>query len=158
MDSTHDAPSRIPWPPLLLAGSIALAFTIDWWLVPLPFPLAEVAVVRAVGLLLLIAALAVIAWSTVEFGRHATTVRPDRPSTALIQSGPFAWSRNPIYLAETVGLLAAAIVWNMMALVFVAPLFVVAVTALAIRREEAFLARRFGATYDDYCSRVPRWF
>jgi protein-S-isoprenylcysteine O-methyltransferase Ste14 len=158
MSNPGDAPSRIPWPPILLAGVIALAVALDRWVVPLPVPLAEHLAVRAIGFALLIAAIAVAIWTALTFRRHDTTIRPDRPSRTLIDSGPFAYSRNPIYLAEIVALAAAGVVFNRLTLVLVAPLFKVLVERLAVRREEAFLLHRFGAAYEAYCQRVGRWF
>ncbi len=157
MSNAQDTPSAFPWPPVLLAGAIGLALAVDRWIMPLPVPFAEVGAVRAAGAALLMAAVVVFFWTALQFRQHGTTIRPDRASTALIESGPFAWSRNPIYLAETIALLGAAIVFNKLTLVLVAPLFAVLVSRLSIRPEEAFLERRFGPLYEVYCSRVGRW-
>ena len=157
MSNEQDAPSAFPWPPVLLAGAIALALAVDRWVAPLPVPFAEVGAVRVVGIGLLLGAAVVFVWTASQFKRHGTTIRPDRASTALVERGPFAWSRNPIYLAETIALLGAAIVFNKLMLVLVTPVFAVLVGRLAIRPEEAFLERRFGLLYVAYTSRVRRW-
>ena len=157
MSNVHDAPSAFPWPPVLLTGAVALALAIDRWVAPLPVPFAEVGAVRAGGALMVLGAFAITVWAARQFRQHGTTIRPDRASIALIETGPFAWSRNPIYLAETIALLGAAIVFNKLTLAVVAPVFAVLVSRLAIRPEEAFLERRFGPVYEAYCSRVRRW-
>jgi len=156
-NAPEDRPSTIPWPPILLAGAIVSALAVDRWVLPLPVPLAEHGLVRAAGMAVLAGAIAFSVWAGVAFRRHDTTIRPDRASTTLIQSGPFAATRNPIYLSEVVGLAAAGIVFNKLAFVLVAPLFMALVDRLAIRREEAFLRARFGAAYAHYCERVGRW-
>ena len=157
MSNELDAPSAFPWPPLLLAGVVGSALAVDRWLMPLPLPFAELTAVRAAGLVILLSSVALLVWAAVEFQRHDTTIRPDRESRALITSGPFAWSRNPIYLAEIVALLGAALVFNKLMLALGAPVFGVLVTALAVRPEEDVLKRKFGLAYEDYCHHVRRW-
>jgi protein-S-isoprenylcysteine O-methyltransferase Ste14 len=74
-----------------------------------------------------------------------------------VATGPFAFSRNPIYLGEVIALVGAGISFNRLWLVLVAPIFGFAVQRLAIEREEAYLERRFGSSYLDYKARVRRW-
>ncbi|MGE0766759.1 MAG: isoprenylcysteine carboxylmethyltransferase family protein [Hyphomicrobiaceae bacterium] len=153
----EDRPSAIPWPPALFAASVLMALALDWWLLRLPFPFAETGPVHYAGMLLLLGAIVLAVWAMLEFRRHATSIRPDRGSTALMATGPFAFSRNPIYLAEAIGLAGAGISFNRLWLVVAAPIFLYAVTRFAIEREEAYLERRFGAAYADYKARVRRW-
>ena len=96
-------------------------------------------------------------WALWLFGRHRTGLLPGQESTAMIEEGPFRLSRNPLYvglLVLYVGLaLLAPTFWGLV-------LFPVAVLLLlwgAILPEERFLHERFGAPYDDYRRRVPRW-
>ena len=155
--SSDDRPSRFPWPPVLLAGSIALALAFDRWVVPLPVPFAEMSLVKAAGWLLLAQGLGLVAWAIVTFWQHATSIRPDRAASVLLTTGPFTYSRNPIYLGETLSVFGAGLAFNRLSLVLVMPLFVLAVTRLAIRGEEAHLARRFGEAYAHYCDQAGRW-
>ena len=152
-----DRPNRFPWPPVLLAGSIALALAFDRWVVPLPVPFAEMSLVKAGGWLILAQGLGLVAWAIYLFHQHATPIRPDRAARVLMTTGPFATTRNPIYLGEALCLLGAGLVFNRLSLMLVAPLFVLAVTRLAIRGEEAHLARRFGEAYARYCDQAGRW-
>jgi protein-S-isoprenylcysteine O-methyltransferase Ste14 len=96
-------------------------------------------------------------WSLALFHRHRTGLLPGEPTHALIEEGPFRVSRNPLY----VGLLALYLALAVLASTFWAlALFPAAVLLLdwgAIRPEERFLHRRFGAEYDDYARRVRRW-
>jgi protein-S-isoprenylcysteine O-methyltransferase Ste14 len=91
------------------------------------------------------------------FGRHQTGLLPGQATNVLIEEGPFRVSRNPLYvglLALYMGLaLLAPTFWGL--LLF--PAAVLLVLWGAIRPEEQFLHRRFGAEYDDYASRVRRW-
>jgi protein-S-isoprenylcysteine O-methyltransferase Ste14 len=77
---------------------------------------------------------------------------PDR----LITTGPYAVTRNPMYLGHLVFLAGLALVTR-------SPLAVVAAVghvpwfAARVHRDELRLQERFGAPYDEYCSQVPRW-
>ncbi len=99
----------------------------------------------------------IIALSYREFFRARTTLRPDRGASALIRSGPFAFSRNPLYVAVMI-VLAGIGVWvnNLWVLGMLVPLFF-AMSLAVIVPEERYLDSRFGKTYLDYQKRVRRW-
>ncbi|WP_036553881.1 methyltransferase family protein [Nocardioides insulae] len=105
------------------------------------------------------AAVVVAAAGSREFYRHGTTVdpvHPDRAST-LVTSGPFRFTRNPMYLGMT-GLLVAHAVWRGRPVaVLPAAAFVVYLDRFQIPPEEEALTANFGEDYDDYRSSVPRW-
>jgi protein-S-isoprenylcysteine O-methyltransferase Ste14 len=78
-------------------------------------------------------------------------------ATQLNTSGPYAHARNPLYLGNlgiTLGLCVIAHEWII--LIVVASLFAIQYHAI-IAAEEGFLRRQFGAAYDDYCAKVPRF-
>jgi protein-S-isoprenylcysteine O-methyltransferase Ste14 len=68
-------------------------------------------------------------------------------ASALVTDGFFAWSRNPIYVADALALLAFALL----------VLFIAYVDRFQIRPEERALRARFGADYERYCAKVRRW-
>jgi protein-S-isoprenylcysteine O-methyltransferase Ste14 len=108
------------------------------------------------GLLLILAGEGLRLWAVHHIGAISRT-RTDRLGP-LIDSGPFAWVRNPLYLGNialwTGFALSTGVVW----LALVAG-FVLAVEYHAIVRwEETLLASRLGAAYRAYTARVPRWF
>ena len=156
-EPSNDRPSSFPWPPVLLAVAIAAALGLDSFVLRLPVPFAEVSMVHFSAMTLLFAGLVLIVWAAFQFPRHETSIRPDRGSNALVAAGPYAFSRNPIYLGEAIALVGAGISFNRLWLLLVVPVFVVAMTRLAIEREEAYLERRFGSAFSDYESRVRRW-
>jgi protein-S-isoprenylcysteine O-methyltransferase Ste14 len=153
---TDHTPNRIPWPPLIVLATAAAAFVLTWF-IPLraeflrwPGPRLIGAVILATGLGLDVAAMLTMA-------RRRANILPHRAATALVTTGPFALSRNPIYLGNTLVLAGFA-------LAFAAPWFLVAAAAeawlverLAIRREEAHLAATFGPAWSDYARQTPRW-
>lgn len=149
-----ERPNRLPWPPVLYAAALvgALGLNAIWPLgFELPWPWRIVGIgILGVGLGLDLSAIFMLL-------RHRTTFRPDRGTTALVTSGPYAMSRNPIYLGNTIALaglaLATDIVWLLAAL----PLVTWTIQKLAIEREERHLAAVFGGTWDVYRRRVRRW-
>lgn len=150
------APSRIPWPPLLLAGLIGLAYAAEsLWHISADLPLPSW--LRVVGMALVIISLALIIWSALTLWRAATTVRPDRSVSSLVVSGPFSMSRNPIYLADTLLLFGLSLSLDWLILLPSAALFVALVDRLAIRPEERHLAAKFPSAFEAYRSRVRRW-
>jgi len=74
----------------------------------------------------------------------------------LVQSGPFAHVRHPIYSALLGLLLATGLALSTALLTAIAVVFYVAGTLWRASREEALLRGHFGAAYDDYARRVPR--
>jgi protein-S-isoprenylcysteine O-methyltransferase Ste14 len=93
------------------------------------------------------------------FRRARTTVNPLTPdaTTALVESGIYRLTRNPMYLGFLL-LLLAEIVWlaNPVALL-AAPAFVLYLNRFQIGPEERALRNRFGAKFQSYSHRVRRW-
>jgi protein-S-isoprenylcysteine O-methyltransferase Ste14 len=142
---------------VLFAAALLVAWALDRFVLGLPVPFAELALVDWLGRIMIGASLGLLFWGASAFRQHQTTIRPDRPANALITSGPFALSRNPLYLAEALLLAGVALTFNKLSFLAVVPLFVLAVTKLAIEGEERHLAAKFGQAYLDYCVRVRRW-
>ena len=89
--------------------------------------------------------------------RLRANILPHRAATTLVTTGPFAVSRNPIYLGNTLLVAGAAPALDNPWFLPAALIAAFAVTQLAIRREEAHLAARFGSQWRDYANRTPRW-
>lgn len=143
---------RFP-PPLTLAISVATGLMLDR-LVPAPIcgGLGKWAgwILFAAGLCLFISAL-------LRFKKSGTNVEPWKPATSMIRSGPYRFSRNPIYLSMIMAHTAAALWadswWLMATMVLMTAVF----TKTVIEREESYLERRFGREYLDYKASVRRW-
>ena len=148
----QERPNRVPWPPLLTVGLIAIAWVVGR-VVPVPLPDG----LAVPGWALIGAALAADVWAALTFRRHRANIRPDRAATTLIADGPFAHSRNPIYTANVAlaaGLgLATGNAWQLAA----AAILFVLLREMAVKREEAHMAARFGKAWTDYTTRVRRW-
>ncbi len=151
------APNTLPWPPILFAGLALLALGLHWAM-PLPWPAGAGRVVLAgAGLCLACAAVALDVTAALAFRRHRTTILPHRGATALITDGPFAKSRNPIYVANTMLVAGAGLLFGVAWLLLAALCAAFLTRKLAIEREERHLAARFGKAGDDYAARTPRW-
>jgi protein-S-isoprenylcysteine O-methyltransferase Ste14 len=144
-------------PPVLLA-LICLA---AMWGVSRSFPSLDVALRfrGAISAAIATVGVAVGLAGVATFRRSRTTVDPTRPDRAstLVASGIYRVTRNPMYVALALALVAAAIWFSNMLAVIVVPVFIAWITRLQIIPEERALRARFGAGYDDYAARVPRW-
>ena len=142
---------RLNLPPLWLIGFMAAA----WGLARLWAPLGEVLLWPGRGLVAV--GIALIVWSALAFRRARTTIVPHQAPSALVEAGPYRFSRNPIYLADLVILAGAALILGApLALILLVP-FREVLLRLFIRPEEAVLERDLGPAYLDYKARVRRW-
>jgi protein-S-isoprenylcysteine O-methyltransferase Ste14 len=99
----------------------------------------------------------VLLWAWGLFRKSGTPTRPSAQATALVTSGPFRFSRNPMYLAIVVMLLGLA-VWVGSLPMLIAPVGFFAVMSLVfIPDEERRLRETFGAAYLSFTQRVRRW-
>jgi protein-S-isoprenylcysteine O-methyltransferase Ste14 len=100
---------------------------------------------------------ALAALSVREFRRVGTSVVPGDPSTMLVDSGPYRFTRNPIYIGIVLFYFGLAIVmtsaWMLLLLI---PVLIVLQRGV-VEREEAYLQAKFGEAYRKYQTRVPRW-
>jgi protein-S-isoprenylcysteine O-methyltransferase Ste14 len=157
MTSSTDRPNTIPWPPMIYIG-FALAGILLHKFVPLGWPDGAFRIVLAAfGLCLICGGLALELVTALTFRRHRTTILPHRGATALITDGPFAKSRNPIYLGNTFLLLGAGLLSGIAWLVPAALAAAFTTQKLAIEREERHLAARFGEAWRAYAALTPRW-
>jgi protein-S-isoprenylcysteine O-methyltransferase Ste14 len=145
---------RVP-PPVVMAAAAFLM-----WVAAKAVPALDFeAPTRAAGIALFAAGLAIGVGAFLQFRKAATTINPMTPdkSSALVTDGLYRLSRNPIYVADVLVLLACALlVANALAFLMVA-LFVAYVDRFQIRPEERALRERFGTQFDLYCRSVRRW-
>ena len=89
--------------------------------------------------------------------RGGGTPAPIDPPKKLVVDGPYGVIRNPMYWAVTLVILGEAALFRSIALVVEAILLFTAASLFVLLYEEPALRRKFGAEYDEYCRRVPRW-
>jgi len=152
--SLSDSPNVVVLPPVMYALAFAVGLVLHW-LAPRPIVSSNArywvgGVIVAVG-----AALAL--WARALMKRAGTNVNPALPTTALVTTGPFRLSRNPLYVALTLVYVGLALLVNTVwVLVLIVPVLLVLHYGV-VRREERYLEAKFGAAYDVYRSHVRRY-
>ena len=155
-ESEKDTPGVIAPPPLLFAGMLALALALDWMFAGPNLMLPAVA--RYVGGAVLIAAgLAIPIAAITRFRAVGTEVHPWRPSTALVTTGIYRYTRNPMYLGMTLIYAGLAMISDSVIAFALVPALLLLVTGGVIKREERYLEVKFGEPYRAYKRQVRRW-
>ena len=152
--NAKDTAGVIAPPPLIYLAAAVLGLILRF-LAPTPFLPRGLAFV--LGAVLIVIAVWLSAWGVRAMRRAGTSEKTSLPTTALVTTGPFRFSRNPLYVSLTlcyVGIaIAAQSIWSLALLFVVLP----AVQRGVIDREERYLERRFGTDYVRYKKRVRRW-
>lgn len=113
---------------------------------------------RALGWVLIVAGLALDGWSIATQYRAGTSPVPDGKHTALVTWGPYAWTRNPIYIAHTLVALGVGLVWTRSAWALVTAAGAWSITnRVTVPAEEATLEGLFEDEFERYRGRVGRW-
>jgi protein-S-isoprenylcysteine O-methyltransferase Ste14 len=96
-------------------------------------------------------------WGETVMRRAGTNIKPSQPTTAIVQTGPFRFSRNPLYISLTLFYLGVCLMFNALWPLLLLPPLLVVVQRGIIYREERYLEAKFGEEYRDYRRRVRRW-
>ncbi len=155
MSDPADTASVIIWPPIAWALAV-LAGLAPQWLMPLPFMPAPVPAAW-VGGMVFVLALALAAWAITTITRAGSNVPTNMPTTAIVQAGPYRFTRNPIYLGMFLGQIGLAIAFDSLWLLVTLVSFAFVIRYGVVAREEAYLERKFGDAYRHYRARVRRW-
>jgi protein-S-isoprenylcysteine O-methyltransferase Ste14 len=155
MDDTADTAHVVVRPPLAWGLAVIAGLALNW-LVPLQFLPAEMPA-GFVGAMVVVVALALFAWAIVTITRAGSNVPTNRPTTSIVERGPYRFTRNPIYLGMFLGLIGLAIAFNTLWLLLMLVPFALVIRYGVVAREEAYLERRFGDVYRRYRARVRRW-
>ncbi|HET7535249.1 MAG TPA: isoprenylcysteine carboxylmethyltransferase family protein [Candidatus Didemnitutus sp.] len=105
--------------------------------------------VQLVGFFLLIAAAMGRLWAYAYIG--------GRKNAELCREGPYALTRNPLYVFSFVGVIGACLALEIPSLCVISVVFYLGYYALVIRAEEKRLSALFGSAFTDYCAKVPRF-
>ncbi len=153
-DVGQDRPGMLVRPPVLLILAILIGLGLQrlWPLRFVPDRLEGIVGPVVVGLGVILFAL-----SVGRLRRAGTGFRAGDPTTVIVKSGPYRWSRNPIYLSFIL-FLAGLAIWldNAWLLVLEVP-FVALLRYAVIAKEEAYLERKFDEEYRRYKTSVRRW-
>lgn len=153
-EGAKDAPGVVAPPPLIYAVGLLLGLALDSI-----FPVAVLpdTAQYVAGLVLIGAAIPIAVSVLRRFKRAGTNLDVRKPTTVIVTTGPFRYSRNPVYVGLSLlyaGIgIAADSLW---VLGLLAPVLLVMHHGV-ILREERYLERKFGADYLRYKANVRRW-
>ena len=153
-DTQRDTAGVVAPPPLIYLAGLIIGLVLDALLPQGELPWA---VRWILGGALALGGVALLLSFNTAFVRRGTAVEPWKPTTAIVTTGPYRFTRNPAYLGMAllyIGLtLLADAPWALLVLPFV-----IAVTdRMVIAREERYLERKFGEEYLSYKRTVRRW-
>ncbi|MHB8652030.1 MAG: methyltransferase family protein [Minisyncoccota bacterium] len=154
LTETSDSPGVIVPPPFVYMGGLVAGVVLQWLkpVVVLPKKLTV-----PLGVTLVIISVALVVAAMRAFIKAKTNIDVRKPTTSIVESGPYRFSRNPIYLSMTLLVLGiAAWVNTLWILIMLVPILVVMQLGV-IAREEAYLTKKFGEKYLQYKSKVRRW-
>ncbi len=143
---------RFP-PPLIFLGVVLIGPVIDrlLGLPPLPIP-------GWLGLVFLILGFPLVGIAVGLFRRLGENPVPSTPTEGIIDTGIYAYTRNPMYLGMAIVYIGIAILLASMPSLLLWPLALYLIRTYVIAREERYLEAKFGASYVAYKARVGRWF
>ncbi len=122
-----------------------LRFFPEWW------------IGHAVGWPLVLAGVLLLAWSVRTMSRASVDPDPNEPPTAIVATGPYALSRNPIYVSFNVAYVGITFMVNTVWPIAVLPVGIALLYYGVIASDESYLERVFGDEYRQYKPRVRRW-
>jgi protein-S-isoprenylcysteine O-methyltransferase Ste14 len=149
-----DNPGVVAPPPLIYLGAFLIVLVCRWFW-PIPIDVGS----RGLwpGLMMIALGAGIAIWGRRTMAAAGTNVNPSRPALTIVSSGPFRFSRNPLYLSLTtiyLGLTLAVNTW--WGVVVLIPLLLVMHGGVVLR-EERYLEQKFGEQYRQYLARVRRY-
>lgn len=149
-----DNPGVIAPPPLIYAGTLAAGLLANR-LRPIPF--LPPAVGRILGPLLITFGALIGVLGFRAMSRAGTNVDPYKPSTTIVEEGPYRYTRNPLYVGMTLIHIGVSAFANALPPILLLPIALAVMRRGVIEREERYLERKFGNEYLSYKTRVRRW-
>jgi len=150
----QDHAGAIAPPPLIFGLPLAVGLYEDR---SNPLGVLSPRVAMIIGGAIIFVALVILVATFLQFRRRRTTILPYRPTTAIVDSWPYSFTRNPMYLAMALVYIGIALFFNSLWPFLLLPLVLLVMHRGVIEREERYLEQKFGSDYVDYRSRVPRW-
>jgi protein-S-isoprenylcysteine O-methyltransferase Ste14 len=141
-------PPQIAFVALVIGSLFHALAPVTWRILP---------AVPAIGILLLVGGILLAAWAALLFRSQRTPIYPTTQPTTLVTSGPFRFTRNPIYLGLLIILLSFVFWFGSLPMLVAPLLFLLVMNFYYLPFEEAKLEKTFGGLYTDYRQRVRRW-
>jgi protein-S-isoprenylcysteine O-methyltransferase Ste14 len=109
------------------------------------------------GAMLIALGIGFATWACLLFMRMKTAIYPTGHARQLVVSGPYRFTRNPMYVAMSAAHAGLALMFQLLWTLALLPVVMIVCYRLVIRREENYLEAEFGGAYWDYKRRVRRW-
>jgi protein-S-isoprenylcysteine O-methyltransferase Ste14 len=153
-----DTPGLIMPPPLFLLIGLGLAVVLDWTTGPsfLAAPGFD-SLQSWIGFAVLLVAMALAVSGFRAFTRAGTNVDPYQPALKLVTTGPYRFTRNPMYLGMVLFLVGVSLMFSVEWGLLLTPPLWFAYDRLVVAREEDYLSRKFGEPYRAFLGRTRRW-
>ena len=142
---------KITFPPVILLASIVLQIILLF-----SFPIS-VDLSSLLGLILILSGISLVFVSFRFMRKMKTTFIPDGTPEVLISSGPFKFSRNPIYLGMLTVLVGVAFLMSSLSAIIIAFVFGIIINFTWIAHEQKKLHELFSEDWENYSSKVRRW-
>jgi protein-S-isoprenylcysteine O-methyltransferase Ste14 len=141
-------------PPLVFLGYLVGALILNW-IVPFPTPFTFI--LRVLGACGVLSGILLVGLSFSRMVKAHTTPDLSQPTTALVTTGPYRFTRNPIYLGFFLVYLGFTLLVGTLWGLVLSPFLFLTVTNAIIHMEEEYLKKKFKDEYTAYLSRVRRW-
>jgi protein-S-isoprenylcysteine O-methyltransferase Ste14 len=157
MKETRDAAAVRVFPPGVPLLTIAIGIGLNrLW--PLKPRIKPSGLARYVGATIVGAAILGLGlYPVILLRRTGQSENPWKPTTQIVDRGPFAFTRNPMYLQMVLGCIGFAMMLRNMWILLLTPVAARMLHLFAILPEEAYLERKFGENYRSYKGKVRRW-
>ncbi|MDP8900226.1 MAG: isoprenylcysteine carboxylmethyltransferase family protein [Actinomycetota bacterium] len=149
-----DSPGVIAPPPLIYAAGLAAGLLANRLR---PTPLLPRTLSKVLGWPLVAGGISLGLWGFREMRRAGTNVDPYHPTTAIVEGGPYAFTRNPLYVGMALVYAGVGARANAIPAALLLPVVLHLVDRGVVKREERYLEGKFGDEYLRYRGRVRRW-
>ncbi len=141
-------------PPIVFILFMLIAYVIHYMVT---IEVGNMSLILYLGSFFVMLGFAVLLVASISFKRHQTSIKPWKPTTQIISSGLFSYSRNPIYLSFCIVTIGVGLILNSLwvTLSFIPSIIVIFYNV--IQKEEKYLENKFGQDYLLYKEKVRRW-
>ncbi len=147
---------RFPPPTLFVVGFL-IGIALHRWVLALTLGGISRTGLLVAGWALIVVGALLMLWAMLTFVRARTAILPSRAARTIVATGPFRFSRNPMYVGFSAIYVGLSLLMSMAWPLLLLPMVLLSLYALVIRREERYLGQAFGAEYAAYRARVRRW-
>lgn len=141
-------------PPLIFLLLILFAYGVHCYY---PVNIGMPVTLKYIGWFVIVFAFSLVIFISRIFKRVETHIEPWEPTTAIISTGIYAYSRNPIYVAMCLSTIGTGLILNSLSVLLSFIPSAVLIFFVAIKKEEVYLQQKFGEEYLQYKNSVRRW-